>query len=245
MQYCVGFPMASSATTVVSVDGPLLEQVLDATFTIWHEELSRAAYGRWWSAQLRTPWGRTHLKRRGLVTGTTVLASGKEYHLTAVLGGATIGVLGIGAVFTQPGHRGRGYARDLIERLLDDAKRDGTSAALLFSEIGADYYERIGFVTIPTSDCLLRVADPPSRGAPAMLVRAGDDRDLPAIAALGRAQAHAFRFHLDRDPDFIHYAIARKRLLAGLGRPGARELHFFVAEEGASAVAYAALTVAG
>src|SRR5205807_4599445 len=54
-----------------------------------------------------------------------------------------------------------------------------------------------------------------------------------------------FRFHLDRDPDLIEYAIARKRLLAGLGPAGARAVQFFVAEEGASAAAYAVLTVSG
>ena len=40
-------------------------------------------------------------------------------------------------------------------------------------------------------------------------------------------------------------AIAKKRLLAGLGPPGARELQFFIAEEGASAVAYVVISVNG
>ena len=75
-----------------------------------------------------------------------------------------------------------------------------------------------------------------------MLVRAGDERDLPAIAAIGRMRAEPFRFHLDRDSNLIQYAIAKKRLLAGLGPPGAREVQFFVAEEGASAVAYVVLS---
>src|SRR5204862_3890546 len=51
-----------------------------------------------------------------------------------------------------------------------------------------------------------------------------------------------FRFHLVRDRDLVHYAIAKKRLLAGLGPAGAREVQFFIAEEGASAVAYVVIT---
>jgi hypothetical protein len=43
---------------------------------------------------------------------------------------------------------------------------------------------------------------------------------------------------LDRDLELVQYAIAKKRLLAGLGPAGARELWCFIAEEGASAVAY-------
>ena len=70
------------------------------------------------------------------------------------------------------------------------------------------------------------------------LVRAGEDRDLPDIVAMGRARAERYRFHLDRDRDFVHFAIVRKRLLAGLGPAGEREVQFFVAEEGGSAVAY-------
>ena len=102
MQYCLGCGMASSATTVVSADGAVLEQILDATFTIWHEGLTRDAYSRWWKAQLRTPWGAAHVKRFALVEGDQVLASAKEYDLRAVVDGRPTEVLGLGAVFTQP-----------------------------------------------------------------------------------------------------------------------------------------------
>jgi hypothetical protein len=77
------------------------------------------------------------------------------------------------------------------------------------------------------------------------LVRAGEERDLADIVALGRARAETHRFRLDRDRDFLHDAIVRKRLLAGLSPAGLRELQFFIAEEGASAVAYVVLTVRG
>jgi hypothetical protein len=48
-------------------------------------------------------------------------------------------------------------------------------------------------------------------------------------------------FTLRRDASQIQYALAKKRLLAGLGPPGLRQVEFFVAEEGASAVAYVIL----
>jgi hypothetical protein len=43
--------------------------------------------------------------------------------------------------------------------------------------------------------------------------------------------------------NFVQYAIAKKRLLAGLGPAGARELWCFIAEEGASAVAFVMASV--
>ena len=79
-------------------------------------------------------------------------------------------------------------------------------------------------------------------GAPATMVRGGDDRDLAAIVAMDATRAAPFRFHLDSRSRLVHFAIAKKRLLAGLGPPGVREVQFFVAEEGASAVAYVVLT---
>jgi hypothetical protein len=62
---------------------------------------------------------------------------------------------------------------------------------------------------------------------------------------MNRVRAEPFRFHLDRDRDLLAYAIAKKRLLAGLGVPGAREVQFFVAEEGTTAAAYVVLTALG
>jgi hypothetical protein len=77
------------------------------------------------------------------------------------------------------------------------------------------------------------------------LVRAGEERDLKDVVVLGRVRAEPYRLHLDRDRDFLHYAITKKRLLAGLGPAGGRELQFFIAEEGASAVAYVVINARG
>jgi len=223
---------------LVSADGAILEEILDATHEIWHDGLGRAAYGRLFTAQLLTPWGQRHLRRLALVDGHELLASAKLYSFDASLDNRPIRVAGIGAVFTQPAHRGRGAARDLIEQLLARSAASGADLALLFSEIDPDYYARLGFAAIPTSDRRLLVTEPTRYGAPATMVRSGDDRDLPDIVAMGQARAAPFRFHLHRDRDLAHFSIARKRLLAGLGPPGVRQVQFFVAEEGASAAAY-------
>lgn len=225
------------------VEGPYLQQVLDHSYPVWHDGLSRAAYGRYYAGQMATPWGRGHLQRFALVDGGDVLASAKLYSFDAVLDGRPLRIAGIGALFTAPAHRRRGHAGTLVECLLERAGSEGADLALLFSIIGADYYARLGFEAIATPDLSLRVIEDTRRGAPMTLVRAGEDRDLPDIAALGRVRADRYRFHLERDRDFLHYAIVRKRLLAGLGPAGERELQFLVAEEGASAVAYVAVTV--
>jgi predicted N-acetyltransferase YhbS len=232
-------------TNLVEAEGPILDRVLDETYDIWNDGLSRHAYGRFYTAQIATAWGRTHLRRLALVNGDEILASAKLYQLDALLDGNPLKVAGIGAVFTTPAARGRGAARELIDRLLERAAADGAELALLFSEIGPGYYARLGFEPIATFDRQLRVTESTRYGAPMTMVRGGDDRDLKDIVSLDAARAEPFRFHLTRDRDLVQFAIARKRLLAGLGSPGVRAVHFFVAEEGASAVAYVVIGVQG
>lgn len=92
-------------------------------------------------------------------------------------------------------------------------------------------------------DVELKVAESSRHGATMTLVRSGEDRDLAAIAAMGQARAVQFRFHLDRDIDLVKYAITKKRLLAGLGSAGVRQLQFLIAEEGITAAAYVVISI--
>jgi GNAT superfamily N-acetyltransferase len=232
-------------TNLVEAEGSILERILDDTHHIWHDGLTRQAYGRFYAAQVATPWGRTHLRRLALVDGDQLLASAKLYRFEALLDHQPIAVAGIGAVFTSPASRGRGAARDLLDRLLELAAADGADVALLFSEIGPDYYARLGFEVIPVYDRQLCVIESTRYWAPMTMVRGGDDRDFRDLVTIGAARAEPYRFHLIRDRDLVQFAIARKRLLAGLAPSGDRALHFFIAEEGASAAAYVVINVHG
>ncbi len=228
--------------SLVVAEGPLLEQILDLTYPIWHEGLTRRAYGQWNAAQMRTLWGREHLHRFALLDDRgRILATAKRYRYDIRLDGRDGWMSGLGAVFTPPDHRGHGYAGQLIERLLDRERRDGALMASLFSEIGAAFYQRLGFTVVPFDEVTVRVTR--KAGAPAMLVRGGDERDLRALADLHQTRSAGARFALRRDRSMIQYALTKKRVFAGLSALGTRQAEFFVAEEGASAVAYAILAV--
>jgi GNAT superfamily N-acetyltransferase len=229
--------------TIVLAEGGVLDRILDDTFPIWNDGLSRRAYARFYLAQTETAWGRAHLQRFALMEGDDVLASAKAYRFDATLDGRAVQVLGIGAVFTTPSARRRGVAGELLNRLLERAGGEGVDLALLFSEIDPAYYQRLGFEAIQTMDRRLRVIESTRYGAPMTMVRGGDARDYADIVGLGRTRSERYRFHLDRDRDLVHFAIAKKRLLAGFDGSGARAVHFFIAEEGASAVAYVVISV--
>ena len=226
---------------VVPAIGAVLERVLDDTFPLWSDGLSRENYGKSWTAQLKTPWGATHLDRVALVDGPHVVSSAKRYDLSLRLDGRIRRVLGIGAVFTSEAHRGRGAARELIARLLETAVTEGQEFAMLFSEIPPAFYERLEFVPVPLTEWVIEV-DQKRGGAPAMLVRSGDERDLPNIIEMSATRAAGARLALDRSEDFVRYAITKKRLQSGLAPAGLKTTEFLVVEEGHQAVAYLVAT---
>jgi GNAT superfamily N-acetyltransferase len=228
---------------LVVAQGPLLDQIVDLTYPIWNEGLTRRAYAQWNAAQLGTPWGRKHLDRVALVDDAgSLLATAKRYQFRATLDGQEVSAVGIGAVFTPDPFRHRGYASRLIDVLVDEATARGDALALLFSEIDPAFYERLLFHQVPM-DQVRVVVDEKRGGAPAVLVRSGHESDLPALAAMHAVRMAPARFALKREPSLIQFMLARTRLLAGLGAAGRRQLEFHVVEEGASAVAYAVLLV--
>lgn len=233
------------ALSLVPAAGPILERILDDTYPLWNDGLSRESYGRFWAAQLKTAWGAAHLDRVALVDGPHVLASAKRYDLALGLDGRIRRAIGIGAVFTAPAYRGQGFARELLERILDDAVARGYAFAMLFSEIAPSFYERLGFAAVPLVECRIDVARARG-GAPAMLVRAGGDRDLARVAELSAMWTALARLALHRSVEFVQYGLAKKRLLAGLGPAGLRATEFLVVEEAHQPVAYLVCTaVAG
>jgi GNAT superfamily N-acetyltransferase len=231
---------------LVIAEGPVLEDIVDATYPIWNEGLTRDGYARWNAAQLKTAWGKDHLCRFALLDDRgRWVATAKRYLWPMRLGGADGIMCGLGAVFTRPDERGHGYGGLIVNQLVERAREEGATSAGLFSEIGDRYYRRLGFVTVPMDEVDVEVER--KGGAPAMLVRAGEQRDLPALAVMHATRTENVRFALRRDPLLIEYGLSKKRLLAGFGQGGgpraARQMEFFVAEEGASAVAYVVLTV--
>jgi GNAT superfamily N-acetyltransferase len=218
---------------LIHADEARLSEILDATYPIWNEGLSRDGYRRWTALQARSPWGQAHLSRVALVDGNELLASAKWYDLGCELAGQPCRVLGIGAVFTPDARRGRGHAKDLIARMLAQAEGSGYHAAVLFSEIGAPYYEAMGFTVIPRDTVTLDVVFP-KQGPPATLVRAGEDADLPYLAEFH----HDAPLRLVRTPDLIKFGIVKRRGLAASAPIGSRVVEFFVSEEGHRPVAY-------
>jgi GNAT superfamily N-acetyltransferase len=218
-----------------TADAPLIERILDGTHTIWSEGLDRSDYGRWQWAQQETPWGRAHLRRAALVEGTGLVASAKTYDFEADLAGLRVNVLGIGAVYTPPASRGRGYAHRLIAALTEQAEARGVRAALLFSEIGPAFYEPMGFAVVPRDEVAFEI---PAGAPSASEARRGEPRDLAAMAALSVLTRTPATLSLVRTPDFIHFGLLRRGRLAELSAPNRIAVEWWVAEAAGALSAY-------
>ena len=247
---------------IAAADSVQLDGILEQTYPIWGEGLSLSAYRSWNRGQMATRWGRNHLHRIALIDGGDVLASAKRYDFEAqvALSGdrlresvsqrgsvsqsgsqsELVPVMGIGAVFTPEPLRGRGHARALIDLMIRDAEARGCRYALLFSEIGAAYYESMGFRTVPRAMQSIEIVR--KAGPPATFVRSGEMADLAEIATINARYRADASFALVRSPEQIEFSFSRRRLLAGLGPPGRRAVEFFVSEEGHRPVAYVFIT---
>src|SRR5687767_6464173 len=129
-----------AAMKVVRAEGEVLEQILDESHGIWSDGLTRRAYGQLNEGQLRTAWGKRRLRRLALLSDDgTLLSSAKQYDLSVRVDGRTVEAVGIGAVFTPAAQRGKGFAPEIIGRILESARQAGAELAILFSEIGPEY----------------------------------------------------------------------------------------------------------
>ena len=227
--------------TIVPAEGDILERILDGYFEIWNEGLSRPrmANGIALSCARRghdviCNGVRARRSRPGARDGQAVLLRHSHRRSRRM----------------DVWHRGSLHAArappqrtrfGIVEALVSRARARRRAAGLLFSEIGAEFYERLGFTGVPLDEVTITVDQ--KGGAPAMLVRAGEERDLEAVAAMHAIGRPLRRLRCAAMRRSCTTPCRRSGLLAGLGPPGLRQLEFFVAEEGASAVAYVVLNV--
>jgi hypothetical protein len=226
-----------------SEDGERLRRIINQRGQHTVSGLGDRAFRQWQVAQLQTAWGRTHMCPVALESGGVLLASATRYSMSGVLDHKAVQVWAIGDLVSQGPNEADDVTRTLVEQIVAEGTASGIDVMLLFSSVHRPWLGELGFedITPPT----VSLTFPPTRrpGAPMLSIRVGEDRDLPAITAMGQVRSALYRFHLERQADFIQHVTIRKRLLAGLGSPGTRQLQFFVTEEGTIAAAYVVLAV--
>jgi GNAT superfamily N-acetyltransferase len=153
--------------------------VLPFTAELWARGRSQSRYVEQTAEIAHCGYGRRHYRTIGLYDGNHLLASFKRYERAVRAGSQRLRATGIGAVFTAPPLRGRGYASAMLAMELDRALAEGIDLAFLFSDIRPQFYASLGFVALPSRSMSLR-AD----GLPTTRVEVArlDERDWVGVA---------------------------------------------------------------
>src|SRR5262245_21810260 len=155
---------------VRDADRETIASVLRRSHEVWGEGLPLEDYVALNLEQKGTAWGRERYRFLVAEESGAIVAAMKLYTFPGVLDGRPLRLAGVGAVFTLPEHRGRGHGRGIVEAALDSAAALGHDAALLMSEIGGEYYERLGFRALPALEAgCLPFLPMPWAGEPAWL----------------------------------------------------------------------------
>ena len=229
------------------------ESVLGHSHEVWGDGMSLEDYVRFNLAQTETPWGRKRYRVLvGIEADGAVACSLKLFSLPVEMDGRPALFAGVGAVFTQPGRRGRGLALALVDGALARARTLGHEAALLMSEIGAAYYARIGFAALPAAESgCLPFLPVPWPGEPAWL-RGGNapgeppagprpyrPEDLDDLVVIHEEATRGQRFRLLRDRAAWEHLLIKMALGHRLRRDG--EDLIWVMERAGGVAAYVVL----
>ena len=133
-------------------------EVLPETFALWGRRRSFERYVGDFRAVADSAYGRQRHFTVGVRVDERIVCSCKLYDREVRWGESTLRATGIGAVFTRSDERGRGYASALLGALLDQERAAGRDLAFLFSDIHPAFYERLGFIRLPSRLLALRAS---------------------------------------------------------------------------------------
>lgn len=177
---------------------------------LWGGGLAEEPFVAYQRRLMRSPEAAGRCRLVGLVEGGQLLSAFKAYELHGPCDGAPLRFLGIGAVFTPSELRRRGHASEMLRRSLDEHAALGFDAALLFSDIGAPFYRRLGFALLESREALVDAAQLP-RGSGFRPAAPGDEAAISEMLAAHRAPRGLW---LARDGWVVRFQLRRLRELA-------------------------------
>jgi predicted N-acetyltransferase YhbS len=200
-----------------------LDAIYRESHALWGSGLTLEDYTGLWHDLRRTEWGGRHAGFHVWVDDRgQVLSSVKLYHPRVRVAGQTSRATVIGALFTPAALRRRGHASDLVRAVLARARDRDDRIALLFTDIGTDYYAAFGFLALPAEED--RAALPVEPGAPTgWSLRPMSEGDMEAVRDAHHEACLTRPLAVIRDVDHWRFLDARTtRFFERLGDPRVR-----------------------
>ena len=183
--------------------------VLGQTAPVWSEGLLVPAYSEWVQTLMDSAWGKAGNMRFLVLADEEkkdVVAGMKLYRLSARLERSPVSVGGIGAVFTFTQHRGHGHAGAMISAAHRIMVERGDAFSLLYSDIGATYYARLGYQELDPRPVMIQV---PEKGSAPAGVRRMHRADLDTLLRLRQIEDEKAPFAILRNDDYFRFLLAR------------------------------------
>lgn len=174
-----------------------IRDVLPETFALWGAKRSFERYVEDFASLARSRYAKRRSFTLGLRDGGTLVCSCKNYDRELRWQSTSLQTTGIGAVFTPSRARGRGYATVMLGALLDSERAAGRDVAFLYSDIHPVFYERLGFIALPSRVITLRAQSLDGSYAGAAPLERGD---WPALRRCFEALDRARTWSLRRTP---------------------------------------------
>lgn len=213
--------------------------MLAESHALWGAGLTVPDYVEMWEELAASRWGRSWYSWRALVDDDgRVLSSLKLYRPALSLGGAIDRTTAIGAVYTPRAARRRGHGAALILATLEEAESRGDRSAILFTDIGTEYYNKLGFVALPCEDAIGTLADVDARADGRISFREMKASDLDAVVRAHDATCVGRPIAIARDRD--HWEFLLLRAATFFRRLDGSDLsrRFMIATESGRAIGY-------
>lgn len=191
-----------------------IEGIFEENHPLWGGPLTPDQYRDYWFSLFLTPWGASNLRYMALTEEEDgpLLSSLKLYRFTGRLFGEPVVIAGIGAVYTPKAQRTFGSASLLVSEVLDYMQKKKGAIALLHTEIGLPFYERLGFVPLPAHETRGPLTVPqPARPSQAVEVRDVALKDAKALASYQTHVNEGLPFSIERDAAYWEFLLYRRR----------------------------------
>jgi len=206
-----------------------INAILSGSRQVWGMGITQEDYVEYHRLVRHHPWSEKNFQH--LVLGDElgdIFSSCKLYLHQIKADGQLYRVGSIGAVFTPSVYRSKGYARQMLEHLLDRLREDGYDLAMLFSDIGTEFYARFNFRVVRKYDPVYAFLNGKRERAQVMIY----EFLPPELLDWHLRYAAGQRFSLVRSPDY--FQLLSDRITWHRRYMGFREQRVIVSREDSS-----------
>jgi GNAT superfamily N-acetyltransferase len=190
------------------------------THAAWGAKLNLEQYLEREQRLASHPFSRDNLSTWVLASEGDILASCETYRMDSVMRGEgdatrTGHTYGVATVFVETKLRAQGYATDLLRHLLEQMTRtdEEAQASVLFSEVGPDIYEKVGYVARPA---VSRIYEPAPEAGAELVADPIQFDEVPEVLASTSHHAPRQRFRVIPTPEQLDWHMERARYYAGV-----------------------------